>query len=121
MGAALLARPSALTDGERDLAEAMWSSPPLGPLHEVDDTDELLAAVVGLTAEHGFEELLRCQHPDCDAWHWAAYGVRVVYQSGREKCFCADHANADEPGARIYPGAALSAIRAADRATGSLR
>lgn len=107
---AAFARPSALSAHVLAQAESLWAA-------ETATADDRLAALLGLGDGAGRDELTRCDVPDCDAWFWADCGATVRYESGRELTTCAAHAVPDDPGARIYPGAALEAAwRAANDA-----
>lgn len=90
-------------------AEAMWASTLWGRPGAFDDTDERLADLLGLGPGDGHDELTRCDVDDCRAWFWADEGATVQYESGRELAMCAEHAVADDPGARVYPGIGLEA------------
>lgn len=83
-------------------AEALWNA-------ATEDADNRLAVLLELGPGDGHDELTRCEYDGCDAWLWADEGATVRYESGRELTTCANHAQADDPGARIYPGAALLA------------
>lgn len=88
-------------------AEALWNV-------ATGTADDALASLLGLGPGDGHDELTRCDVPGCDAWLWADEGATVRYESGRELTTCAEHAQADDPGARIYPGAGLLASIAAE-------
>ena len=92
-------------------AEAMWAvgSGPFG------NTDDRLADMLGLGPGDGHDELTRCEYDRCGAWLWADEGATLVYQSGTELTVCPQHAQADDPGARVYPGAGLLAVWEAQR------
>lgn len=123
------AAPADLPPDVLERAEALWAS----TLQSADDvyvdaTDRALAELLGLGDGDGHDELTRCEAPGCDAWHWADEGGTVRYESGAEMQMCAVHAVPDDPGAKVYPGAALerawreaeqAAISARIRATGS--
>ena len=102
------ARPADLPPGQRALADALWNA-------TTEDADDALAALLGLGPGDGHDELTRCDVDGCDAWFWADCGATVAYESGRELTVCATHAVPDDPGARIYPGAALAADWQAQR------
>ena len=95
-------------------AEALWTTTlldaaaPLDPA-VCDAPDDALAVLLCLGPGDGHDELTRCDAAGCDAWFWADQGATVAYESGRELTVCAAHAQADDPGARIYPGAGLAA------------
>lgn len=101
------ARPASLAPAIVIQAEAMWAS----TLHDgpgaSDGTDERLADFLGLGVDENHDELTRCDDTECRAWFWADEGGRVRYESGREMEMCAEHAVADDPGARVYPGIGL--------------
>ena len=104
------AAPADLTPDTLARAHALWNT--------TDDaawlaTTDALAALLGLGPGDGHDELTRCDV--CDAWFWADEGAVVAYESGRELTACAAHAVADDPGARVYPGAALAAAWQAER------
>lgn len=96
--------PADLAPETRTLAESLWAQGNEDPAN-----DDLLAALLGLGPGDGHDELTRCEHPGCDAWHYADCGAVVTYQSGRDLQMCPEHAVADDPGAVIYPGASLAA------------
>lgn len=110
------AAPADLELDELAHAETLWAT----TLHA--DTDDQLAAFLGLGPGDGHDELTRCEAPGCDAWHWADEGGTVAYNSGRQMQMCAAHAVPDDPGARVYPGAGLEAAwREAEQAAISER
>lgn len=111
------ADPAALPDVIVIQAEAMWAST-LQSADEVyvDATDRRLAQLLGLGDGDGHDELTRCEYDRCNAWFWADEGATLVYQSGTELTVCPQHAQADDPGARVYPGAGLLAVWEAQRA-----
>lgn len=114
MTAPLAANPADLSPDVLAQAEALWASTDaLSPV-VLDDAaftgaEDRLAVLLGLDPGDGHDELTRCEAPGCDAWHWADNGATVVYASGRQMQMCAVHAVADDPGARVYPGAGLEA------------
>lgn len=104
------AAPAALPGAVLIQAEALWNA-------ATEDGDDRLADLLGLGPVDGHDGLTRCDVPDCGAWFWADEGATVQYESGRELTVCAEHAQADDPGARVYPGAGLeSAWRDAEDA-----
>lgn len=105
------AAPAALPGVILIQAEAMWAagSGPFG------STDDRLAGMLGLGPGDGHDELTRCEYDRCAAWFWADEGAALVYESGTELTVCAAHAQADDPGARVYPGAGLAAAWEAQR------
>ena len=100
--------PADLTPDVLTRAEALWDA-------NTGTADDALAALLGLGPGDGHDELTRCDIPDCRAWFWADQGATVTYESGRELTVCAVHAVADDPGARVYPGAGLAAAWQAER------
>lgn len=105
-GPRAFAAPADLTPDTLTRAEALWDA--------ADETaDDALAALLGLDAGDGHDELTRCDV--CDAWFLADCGATVTYETGRELTACATHAVADDPGARVYPGAGLAAAWQAER------
>lgn len=106
------ARPAGLAEDVRVRAEALWDAVCAASQCDVDaalDIDEQLAALLGLGPGEGHDELTRCEYDRCDAWFWADEGATLQYADGAELQVCRDHAQADDPGARVYPGAALAA------------
>lgn len=116
------AAPAALPGVIAVQAEAMWTT-----ANPLDDDAwqaicERLADMLGLGPGDGHDELTRCEYDRCGAWLWADEGATLVYQSGTELTVCPQHAQADDPGARVYPGAGLLAVWEAQRAAeGSAR
>jgi hypothetical protein len=112
----LFARPAEIPAPLLALAEAMWTATPYEePRHsllDIDDADDLLATLLGLdTTEDAYhDELTRCQAEGCGAWFWADDGATVSYESGRDLTMCDEHAVADDPGARVYPGPRIEAL-----------
>lgn len=104
--------PADLTPDVLTRAEALWDA-------NTGTADDALAALLGLGPGDGHDELTRCDV--CDAWLWADHGATVAYESGRELTVCAAHAVADDPGAWVYPGAALAATWQAQRDAGERR
>lgn len=94
------AAPADLPPGQRALADSLWNA-------ATPAADDRLAALLGLGPGDRHDELTRCDV--CDAWLWADCGATVRYETGRELTACAAHAVPDDPGARVYPGAALAA------------
>lgn len=96
-------------------AEALWASATHGTPGASFMTDDYLADLLGLGPGDGHDELTRCEYDRCGAWLWADEGAILAYASGTELTVCAAHAVPDDPGARVYPGAALEAAwRAAE-------
>ncbi len=93
-------RPDTLPGAVLIQAEALWTA-------ATEDADDRLADLLGLGQGDGHDELTRYDNPDCRARFWADEGASVQYESGRELTVCAAHAVADDPGARVYPGAGL--------------
>lgn len=96
-------------------AEAMWAVTLNGHPGAFDDIDERLADLLGLGPGDGHDELTRCDVEDCNAWFWADEGADVHYEDGAVLTVCPPHAQADDPGARVYPGAGLLAVWEAQR------
>lgn len=92
--------PASLPSSVLIQAEALWNA-------ATEDGDDRLADLLGLGPVDGHDGLTRCDLPDCGAWFWADEGATVRYESGRELTACAEHAIADDPGARVFPGAGL--------------
>jgi len=89
-------------------AEALWNA-------ATEDGDDRLADLLGLGPIDGHDGLTRCDVPDCGAWFWADEGATVRYESGRELTACDEHAIADDPGARVFPGIGLLTTWMAER------
>lgn len=108
------AAPAALPGVIAIHAEAMWASTAAIPAQPPGDAAfvariDALADLLGLGPGDGHGELTRCDVDDCNAWFWADEGATVHYESGTVLTVCAAHAVADDPGARVYPGAGLEA------------
>lgn len=109
------AAPADLSPDVLTRAGALWSAQADGAPGAYDDTDEVLADLLGLGPGDGHDELTRCDVEDCNAWFWADEGADVYYEDGAVLTVCPQHAQADDPGARVYPGAGLLAVWEAQR------
>ena len=119
MPAIVFARPAEIKPPLLALAERIWAAGELEALPLLDDTDDLLAVLLGLDEGAGHEELARCGAPGCGTWFWAEDGADLV-DCGRFTTVCDRHASPDTPGVRIFPGPRLAAIwRERDRSHGA--
>ncbi len=101
------------------LAEAIWAQPQPASLLELDDSEDLIATLLGLDLTGRHDPLTRCEIPGCGAFFWADEGAELVYESERRLWACAAHAHPDDPGCRLYPGVGLQARWSEEQAEGA--